>query len=68
MNLNMIQHDFYNALNKLFDNKLPPHVQAIKIEGDLENPITITVRYIPDLISGESFAIESKFGLIEYND
>lgn len=64
MSLSGLQYDFFNALNRLFDNRLPPNMQSIKIEASVHSPVIITAIYFPDAISGQS--IESKFGLIEY--
>lgn len=64
MSISQLQYDFYNALNKLFDSKLPPNMQSIKIEASVGSPVVITAIYFPDSLSGEP--IESKFGLIEY--
>ena len=62
--MNQLQIDFYNQINRLFDNKLPPHVRAIKIEADISKPVCITVEYYPETISGD-LSIK-KFGLIEH--
>lgn len=64
--MNQVTFDFYNTLNKMFDNKFPPNVQSIKIEASVDTPLIITLTYIPMNI--DSKISECKFGLIEYND
>lgn len=61
--MNQLQFNFYNSLNKLFDNKLPPNVQSIKIEASVDTPVCITAVYFPNTISNEP--VEAKFGLTE---
>ena len=64
MSPSQLQYDFFNALNELFDNRLPPNMQSIKIEASVDSPVIITAIYFPDSLSGQP--IESKFGLIEH--
>lgn len=62
--MNDISDDFYNSLNKMFNNSFPSHVRSLQINMDVQSPLTITITYYPDTLSKEP--IETKFGLIEY--
>lgn len=63
--MRLIDHDLFNSINKLFNNRLPSGTQSLKIEMELDQPAVITVKYI-DLESPSTDPIETKFGLIEY--